>query len=268
MRYQKFPSATGLTSFVECYFVWEGEANPSLDVQSPPNGFNAIVFNYANLNEAYQSGGPRMSVPKAFASGQFTSNYHLVLKGTIGMTGIVLKAAALHNLFGMRMSTLVNNRMPLEFLLPDKAESLWNNVKAESADEARIKLLEELIFAYLPNAKARLSVIDEAVELIDHHNGSISVEAVADQLKISRRYMEKQFLIKVGVSPKFYSRIKRFVSLSKDVAYNEKFDWQDLIFKYGFHDQSHLVKEFMEFNQMNPSNYHLKHNELIRFVKR
>lgn len=79
--------------------------------------------------------------------------------------------------------------------------------------------------------------------------------------------MEKKFLEKVGVSPKFYARIKRFVSLSKEVAYNENFNWQDIVFEYGFHDQSHLVKEFMEFNQMNPSDYHLKHKELIRFVK-
>jgi methylphosphotriester-DNA--protein-cysteine methyltransferase len=135
-------------------------------------------------------------------------------------------------------------------------------------DEIRIKILEELILSRLLTAKSRLSVIDEAVELIDHHRGSVSVEAVANQLKISRRYLEKKFLEKVGVSPKFYARIKRFTTLSKEVVYNKSFDWQDLVYKYGFHDQSHLVKEFMEFNQMNPSDYHLKHNELIRYVKR
>lgn len=268
MRYQKFPPAAELSSFVECYFVWEGETKESLDVQSPPNGFNAMVFNYADLYEAYQNGGQRMSVPKAFASGLFTFNYHLVLRGTIGMVGIVFKPSSLHNFFGTRMSQLVNSRMALELLIHEKAESLWSKVKSERSDKERVNLLEEYVQSLLPNTKERLSVIDEAVELIDHHKGSIPVGAVADQLKISRRYLEKKFLEKVGVSPKFYARIKRFVNLSKEVAYNEKFDWQDIIFKYGFHDQSHLVKEFMEFNQMNPSDYHMKHNELIRFVKR
>ena len=147
------------------------------------------------------------------------------------------------------------------------AECHWKSIKAETTDEGRIKILEEFLLSLLPEAKARLSVIDEAVEIIDLHKGSISVETVAEQLKISRRYLEKKFLEKVGVSPKFYARIKRFVSLSKEVAYNENFNWQDIVFEYGFHDQSHLVKEFMEFNQMNPSDYHLKHKELIRFVK-
>ena len=227
-----------------------------------------MVFNYADLNEAYQNGGPRMMVPKAFASGQFTSNYHLVLNGVIGMIGIVFRPSALHNFFGVRMSQLVNSRMALELLIPEKkAELLWSKVKSGKTDEDRVAILEDYVQSLLPIAKGRLSVIDEAVELMDNHKGSVSVEDVASQLKISKRYMEKKFLEKVGVSPKFYARIKRFVSLSKEVAYNKNFDWQDIVFEYGFHDQSHLVKEFMEFNKMNPSDYHLKHNELIRFVK-
>jgi AraC-like DNA-binding protein len=248
--------------------VWEGEANPSLDVQSPPSGFNAMVFNYGDPYEVYQNDGPRMPVPKAFVSGLFTFNYHLLLKGTIGMVGVVFKPTTLHNFFGKRMSQLVNSRMDLKLLIPEKAELLWNKVKLANSDIDRVNLLDEYVQSLLPNAKERLSVIEEAVELIDHHKGSIHVETVADQLKISRRYLEKKFLEKVGVSPKFYARIKRFSTLSNKIAHSAKIDWQDLVFENGLHDQSHLVKEFMEFNQMNPSDYHLKHNELIRFVKR
>jgi AraC-like DNA-binding protein len=268
MRYQKFPPTAELLPFVECYFIWEGEAKESLDVQSPPNGFNAIVFNYGDPYEAYQNSKIKVAVPKAFVCGPFTTNYHLVLKGTIGMTGIVFKASALHNFFGIRMSQLVNSRMALELLLPDVGDSIWKNIKTSIGDGDRIKILEEFIISRLAGAKNRLSIIDEAVELIDHHKGSITVESVAAELKISRRYLEKKFLEKVGVSPKFYARIKRFVALSKKVVYSEKLNWQDIVFDSGLTDQSHLVKEFMEFNQMNPTDYYIKHNELIRYVKR
>jgi AraC-like DNA-binding protein len=268
MRYQKFPPADELQSFVECYFIWEGEARECLDVQSPPSSFTAMVFNYGDQYEAYQNSAARSAVPKAFVCGLFTSNYHLVLKGKIGMAGIVFRPSALHNFFGIRMSQLVNSRMPLEFLLQDKAQWLSTHIKAALNDEGRIKVLEGYVLSHLPDARARLSIIDESLELIDHHKGSISVEAIANQLKISRRYLEKKFLEKVGVSPKFYARIKRFGLLSNKVAHSEKVDWQDVVFENGYHDQSHLVKEFLEFNKMNPSDYHLKHNELIRFVKR
>ncbi len=268
MHYQKFTSCKELKPFVECYFSWKGIADEELDIQSPPNSFTAIVFNYANPYQAYQNNTGKMVAPQVFACGPFTSNYHLVLNGKIGMVGIVFKATAMHNFFGLRMSGLVNNRMALEHILPDETGSVLKAIETALTDEEKITILEEFVLTRLAAAKARLSVIDDAVEWIDQHNGCISVEGVAQHLNISKRYLEKKFLEKVGVSPKFYARIKRFVSLSKIVAYSEKFDWQDIVYQYGFHDQSHLVKEFMEFNQMNPSDYHLKHNELIRFVKR
>jgi AraC-like DNA-binding protein len=267
MRYQKFPPSEELKPFVECYFIWEGETKEPLDVQSPPNSFAAMVFNYGDQYEAYQNSTAKTAVPKAFVCGLFTSNYHLVLKGKIGMAGIVFRPSALHNFFGIRMSQLVNSRMPLELLLQARAQSLWINVNAALNDKERIKILEEFAHSHLPEAKTKLSIIDESLELIDHHKGSISVEAVANQLKISRRYLEKKFLEKVGVSPKFYARIKRFGLLSNKVAHSENVDWQDIVFESGLTDQSHLVKEFMEFNQMNPTDYFVKHNELIRFVK-
>jgi methylphosphotriester-DNA--protein-cysteine methyltransferase len=124
-----------------------------------------------------------------------------------------------------------------------------------------------LMLSYVTVAKSNLTIIDEAIDYIDACKGCVSVEAVAGHLKISRRYLEKKFLEKVGVSPKFYSRIKRFGNLSNKIAHHEKIDWQEIVEEYGFHDQSHLVKEFMEFNRMNPTRYHLVHQELTRFVK-
>jgi AraC-like DNA-binding protein len=266
MRYQKFPPKSELFPFVECYFIWEGDVPNGLKVQSPPNGFCSMVFNFGDPYLASQNNATPMEVPKAFLSGQFTANYSLELKGTIGVAGIVLKPCSVHNIFGSRMSELVNSRASLTFF-PLPADVLWSAVKSESSDEGKIKILEQLMISYLPIAKANISIIDEAVEYIDSCKGCVSVETVAERLGISRRYLEKKFLEKVGVSPKFYARLRRFGTLSNRVAHLEKIDWQQIVLEYDFHDQSHLVKEFMEFNQMNPSQYHMLHNELTRFVK-
>jgi AraC-like DNA-binding protein len=267
MRYQKFQPAQSLKSFVECYFVWEGEVKEKTDVQSPPNCFGAIVFNYGDSNWAYQNSTALSTVPDAFVCGLFTSNYHRVLNGKIGMIGIVFKATALHNFFGLRMSNLVNSRMPLDLLIGLEAFSLLDMIKKGNTDEDRIKRLEDFVLLRLSEAKKKLSIIDEACDYIDLKGGLVSVDEVATHLKISRRYLEKQFLQKVGVSPKFYSRIKRFGILSNKVAHSEKIDWQDVVLESGLHDQSHLAKEFLEFNRMNPTEYHQNHTEMTRFVK-
>lgn len=267
MHYQKFAPSSELAPFVECYFVWEGETTERLEVQSPPNCFGAIVFNYGDPSWATQHSTDEIPVPEAFVCGVTTSNYQRILRGRIGMFGIVFKISTIHNLFRLRMSALVNNRMPLDLFLENDDVLLPGKMKEAPDVEARIQLSEKFLLPKVPNAKANLSIIDEALDWIDENNGHVAIEAVSAKFGISKRYLEKHFLVKVGVSPKFYARIKRFGIVSNKVAHSKNVDWQDIVYENGFHDQSHLTKEFMEFNKQSPASYHRNHHEMTRFLK-
>lgn len=266
MHYQKYPSSPELQPFIECYFIWEGDASEAKEVQSPPNGYTAMVFNSADPYWAFQVNSEARPVPMCFASGQFTSNYHLLMKGKIGIVGIVFKAPAMYNFFNWKMVEMVNQRVALEILLGKEAVNLYQAVLSETSAGHRINVLDNFLMKHLKTAKSRLSLIDDAIDIVDNNKGKVAIESVANQVKISRRYLEKKFLEKVGISPKLYARVRRFSVLSNKVALGNIIDWQDMVLEGGYHDQSHLVKEFQEFNQMNPRDYYQKHLELIRFV--
>lgn len=202
----------------------------------------------------------------AFASGQFTANYHLEIKGKIGIIGAVMKASSLYNFFGLNMAALVDIRLELQDILGEKAKEIQSAIKIAVTTGEKIGLLESFLLSHLETAQSRLTIIDDAISLIDQNNGMVTIEEVLCKYSMSRRYLEKKFLEKVGISPKRYARIRRFSYLSNKVAHNKDIDWQDIVLENGFHDQSHLAKDFKTFNQMNPSDYHQKHKELIRFI--
>ncbi|MCH6234958.1 helix-turn-helix domain-containing protein [Cognataquiflexum rubidum] len=266
MIYKKYPPALDLMPYLDCLFIWERDSSEPLVVQSPPSGFNALVFNYSDPYWAYQNETQKEKVPIAFVSGQFTANYHLEVNGKIGIIGVVLKASSLYNFFGLNMVSLVNKRLDLLDALGENTNGIFDSVKNASTAEERIKLIQDFLLSHLEAARSRQSIIDDTISFIDQNNGMVTIEEVLVKFKISRRYLEKRFLEKVGISPKLYSRIKRFGNLSNKVAHTNEIDWQDLVFESGFHDQSHLAKDYKAFNQMNPSDYHQKHRELIRFI--
>jgi AraC-like DNA-binding protein len=268
MFYKKFLPDPSLVPYVDCLFVWERAYSEYLLVQSPPSGFNAMVFNYADPYRAYFQKDKIEEVPLAFASGQFTGNYHLELTGKIGMIGIVFKPTSLHNYFNLMMADMVNNRIDLRDFLGGTGEKLFQNIKNGKSIEVRVSLLEAYLLSFSESVKRKLTIIDEAIDFIDLKKGMVTIEEVLSKYKISRRYLEKKFLEKVGIPPKLYARIRRFSYLSNIVAHHKKIDWQDIVFKNGYHDQSHLVKDFKIFNQMKPSAYHQEHHELIRFIKK
>jgi hypothetical protein len=96
MIYQKFSPGEMLYPFVECYFIWQSPDEPvhNLIVESPPNGFCSIVFNWGDdyflQNKKYE----KLAVPKQFLAGQSIYSYKLFLNGNISLAGIVFKPAA------------------------------------------------------------------------------------------------------------------------------------------------------------------------------
>lgn len=157
--------------------------------------------------------------------------------------------------------------MPLELLLGDQAQDLLKKVRMAKDGEERSTICNEFMGSRLLNARKRMTIIDEIVELIDKKNGLVAIDEVAAVFRVSKRYVEKQFLVKIGVSPKFYARLRRFMLVALKVTYNPTMDWQDAVVQAGYHDQSHLSKEFIEFNGQSPSEYHQNHKEVTRLVK-
>ncbi|HRH60988.1 MAG TPA: hypothetical protein PL045_10490, partial [Chitinophagaceae bacterium] len=88
------------------------------------------------------------------------------------------------------MSNLVNSRVPLELFFGETGKKLAKQIKDEQDDKRRIVYLEEFMLSGMANAINKPSIIDEAIELMDTYCGCISVEEVAEKLKISKRYLE------------------------------------------------------------------------------
>jgi len=268
MEYEKFfPESDNERALVECYYRWRGDASPTLELQSPPTGFGAIAIIASQPYVAWQAEGDKQIVPSAFACGLFTSNYHLQLSGPVDVTGVVLKPSALYAMFGLRMSTLVNNRIPLTMLNNNDVTTLPDRMNMEQGSRDRVSGLQKFIMDHAEVARARFSIVEDIIQWIDINRGSVTIDEVAAKFHVSRRYVETQFLEKVGVSPKFYARIRRFSYLSNIIVRTPDLNWQDIVHLGGFHDQSHLVKEFLKFNRMSPAEYVGNHKELIRHIQ-
>lgn len=271
MEYRKIDPSPALRSFVKCYYVLEAELGTETHVvQSPPNGYTAMVFNYGDPYHVSSPSIPDTLVPRCFFAGQSTTNYRLTLARTVGVVGIVFMPAAVSTLFGISMEGTADSRIELSSLLGDESCAWCDSIVAAGSTEARIELIQEYLTSKLDGHRARYNVADLAAARILSAEGNITVEELASDLCVSRRQLERKFLEKTGLSPKLYARIARMSLISNFVAHHddEKIDWQDLVFKGGFHDQNHFVKDFKKLNKLSPEQYHNNHHELIRYIRK
>ncbi|GAB3643328.1 helix-turn-helix domain-containing protein [Spirosoma arcticum] len=72
---------------------------------------------------------------------------------------------------------------------------------------------------------------------------------------------------KVGVSPKYFARIRRVSYLCAQLA-NQRWqvaDWHDLIYQCGYYDQSHFIREFTQFLGKRPTIYIKDNHKLAQY---
>ncbi|RYG50271.1 MAG: AraC family transcriptional regulator [Chitinophagaceae bacterium] len=269
MIYLKFQPCSELLPFVECYFVWSSDAGvvEHMVVESPPNGFCSIVFNsgdpYYLQNKKYE----KLEVPKEFAAGQAIYSYKLFLHGHISIAGIVFRPAALATLFDMPVYQYTEERIDLrKVLLPAVVERYASQIADAEEPAQKAKLLEEFVLKYYHANKPVPDFIDEAANKIVASHGILNVGELMDNIYMSRRNFERRFFRKVGLSPKYYARVRRIGYALNLASGKKKIDWSSIFSECEYYDQSHFIKDFLEFTGRTPQQYLEENKELANLV--
>jgi AraC-like DNA-binding protein len=269
ITYSKYSPDVKLSPFLICYYFFEGHFETEKIIQSPPTGFAAITFNFMDQYEVCSGVDDVFTAsPAAVVVGQQTKNYRLKLSGHVQQVGLVLKPTAISTLFNYPLKDLVDKRIGLASVIGDQACGvLYDRLKNELRTEYRLALLHSFLIEAMSNYEQRINVADFAADKILKSNGTVTIDQLLEELCVSRRHLERKFTEKVGLTPKQYCRIVRMAQISNIVAHHEAIDWQDLVFKGGFHDQNHFIKDFKALNILSPSKYHQEHSELIRLLR-
>ncbi|MEZ0608545.1 DUF6597 domain-containing transcriptional factor [Fibrella sp. WM1] len=271
MHYQKHKPAPQLAPFVECYFVWEKQDRlvTPLRIESPPTGFASMVFVYGDPYQV-RTGNTITTIPVAFLTGQATRQYELQLAGQLGMVGIVFRPAGLSTLFGLPMYEFNDERVSLTDVLGTSITYLHEQIGDCRTTDGRIALLDQFLNRQLLRRGNHFDRTDFAANLIVDRCGVLTINELLDDLYVCRRQFERQFLQKVGVSPKYYARIRRVGYLCAQLASQrwQVTDWQDVVFGAGYYDQSHFIREFTQFMGKRPTLYVKDNAELSHYLAR
>lgn len=267
LKYRKYKVEKHLSPFIECYYHWEGFTADLITVETPPNAYCSLVVNYENPYLISTHKYSKTEVAQAFISGQAIRNYTLHLKGKIGMVGVVLKPATLFHFLGIPMYEFTEERVPLDKIFPDKANEIIAKIKEAIQPLEKVKVLKELANELYKNRNFGTEQIRYAANAILDQKGVINITTLMEELYMSRRKFERKFLEEVGVSPKTYAKIRRFGYTCSLMAGKRKVNLTETLYRGGYYDQSHFIKDFKYFAGRTPKFYVENNQELANFIE-
>ena len=113
--------------------------------------------------------------------------------------------------------------------------------------QEKASFTEQVLLKKLPNVREN-AVINDTIQNILIQKGSLDIAKLAKESFVSTRQLERLFHEYVGITPKKLSNLIRYQFLWRDILCEPDFDVLSMVHKFGYTDQSHLLREFKRYH--------------------
>jgi AraC-like DNA-binding protein len=267
MLFRSYAPRAPLSEFVADFWLYENYRGDHPRELILPSGTFEIVFNLREDELRIYGPAPRDRCRRftgALISGPYAGSFMSDTAEEAAIMGVHFKPGGAYPVFGMPAGELANTHIDLRTVWGPAASELRNRLWALTDPVQRFEQLEHAITTRLSDAPTRRGAVRCALGVFARTRGQARVSDVANALDLSQRRFVEVFTAEVGLTPKLFSRIQRFQHTVALPLSAPKPDWAQVAAACGYFDQSHLIRDFVEFCGMGPSEYWERHSQLER----
>jgi AraC-like DNA-binding protein len=210
-----------------------------------PDGCVEIVL---NLGDRFFNASTGALQPRDLLAGQMTHPVTALPTGEVDLIGVRFHSARAGAALRIPMWELQDQLIA--------AASVIGGIDRTVDDlrdldhEGRIEHLCDVLSRQL--TRTDTGDVDHALAMIDEARGSVSIDAVAKRLGISRRHLERQFRDRVGLGAKQMARITRIHAALEMLQQHLEMSGAEIAVACGYSDQAHLIRECQELAGQTP----------------
>jgi AraC-like DNA-binding protein len=275
MLYRSYKPPPPLGDFVDDLWLYDDYAQPHLKERILPSGTIELVINLREDEfRIYDPACPERyrRFPGAMVSGAYRSLFVIDTLEDASVIGAHFKPGGAFPFLGLLAGELADVHVDLETLWGrSPAIEIRERVCATPTPEQRFRILEQALLAHLFRPLKHHYAVSMALQALTSANANWTVGALARQIGISQRRFIEVFTDEVGTTPKLFYRIQRFHLALSTVRENGTVNWARLAADCGYFDQSHLIRDFLEFSGLSPADYLNRQNQFRRrdlYIKR
>jgi AraC-like DNA-binding protein len=247
-----------LSKFVDSFWLYEGYEPERKTVRILPTGTLELVINLRqNELRFYDAERPEncSSLSGAIVSGAHGRGFAPDTAEEDFVIGVHFKPGGAFPFLGLPAGDLADTHVDLETLWGLSAGRLRERLCEARTSAERFQLLQEALLSRLCHGVEQHYAVSTALEMFGKNQARPTVREAAKYLGLSQRRFIQVFKAEVGITPKLFSRIQRFQQTRTFIQQNPSPNWVALALDLGYFDQSHLIREFLEFSGLSPTAY-------------
>ena len=247
-----FEVSPPLSDIVKHFYVMQSGGDfVATTAHLSPNYEMMLLFNFGAPVRFSFAADPlgSMQIDKVAVLGPLRKMLNYELLPEMDLLAVVFNLDGFYRLFQVPVDALNAEQL-------HQLDDLWEVLKRTPSSAERVDLLKDYIStATYPAEEGALPLLNGA----DYFNDPFiqPAKAIAADADLSERTVQLRFKKYVGYSPKEMLRFLRFKQVINNIEHNaaDTIDWFDLIHDFGYHDQSHLIKDFQHYLGTSPETF-------------
>ncbi|MFI6261569.1 DUF6597 domain-containing transcriptional factor [Micromonospora sp. NPDC051006] len=245
VHFRRHLPAGRLRRYVEHYWLIDWDLTEPFEQRVVPHPAVNVVFRR-------DGGAPEVGE----VAGVGLALFSVTLTGRGRVCGVQFRPGGFRPFWRRPVAELTGRHRPLADLAaswPPAAEHTGGI--CDGTDAERCQALDDLLTGWTPEADPVTDEVIRLVEEIRTDRTVLRVDEFARRHGLSTRRLQRLFLDRVGVGPKWVIRRYRLQEAIEQAADGPQPDWARLAADLGYSDQAHLVREFTAATGTSPAAY-------------
>ena len=256
MKRRSWKPSAELSPYIERYWSWESEAGDPLPTLLPGTGHD--VFFHAETPFRGAPGRAHLLCVR-------TRPWPLEAAGRVAFTAVRFRMGALRHFCRAGAEELIDRSVAVEDLWGLEGRRWAGRILAAPDPQTRLDLLNGQLARWLRACRRGDGWVDAAAGRLYRGHAECRIEAVAAEMSIGRRQMERGFRAALGMSPKGFQRLARFQQTARELLLSKSAAGLDAALAHGYYDQSHFIREFESFAKVAPGAFLTPRNFMSHF---
>jgi AraC-like DNA-binding protein len=255
-----------LDRFIAQIWYWHGGywqnamAQHAMD-RIMPDGSGSLIVNLAE-DEVRNYSGERNEVVERFPGAVLVgahSRYSVIdANEQREVVGVNFLPGGMWPFFAPAAEELHNQHIAMRDLWGSAGETLRERILAAPSPAAKLRIVETELRTRAIRPLRRRAETSLALARLAYPPYDYSMAMLSEHVGLSTRALTRLFTLEVGMTPKLYSRIKRFESALRLMRATPVVDWSKLAAGCGYFDQSHLIRDCKTISGFTPTDLRIR----------
>jgi AraC-like DNA-binding protein len=243
-----------LAPYVKCIWSFESEATVCGEGRERilPDSCVELVFHFHDPYRTWFASGESALQPRSFVVGQMKQFLEIEPAGRAGLVAVRFFARGAYLFFRRPLREVAAGVVDLEDVWRSRAREWTERIALAKGMAARVRIIEQALLSLLRENGRTEPAVDRALRVIEASRGQVRVDDLAAAIGVSNRHLTRQFQQAVGLSPKEFGRITRFLHALELVTAGKHAALADVAVDCGYFDQAHFNHDFREMAGMSP----------------